>query len=93
MFLQGCIYIFIERISRSYQWKNDGNRYKLNKQGEPYGWPANIYDRVENWAPSEWIENSCNIDVEESRETIINTGLSVCKGMDIKQLTKTLSLK
>ncbi len=83
----------IVELQKEYFITVAGNRYKLNKQGEPYGWPANIYDKVDSWAPFEWIEKTCNTNVEESRETIISTCLSICKGMDIKQLTKTLALK
>ncbi|HEX2925118.1 MAG TPA: hypothetical protein VHP38_02490 [Ruminiclostridium sp.] len=70
-----------------------GNRRKLNKLGQPYGWPANTYDRVENWAPAEWIGNCDEIDIDDARQTIINTGLSTGKGLTEKQLLKLLAIR
>ncbi len=83
----------VVQLQREYYITVAGNRYKINKQGEPYGWPANTYDKVENWVPSGWIENSSNTDVEEARQTIINTGLVMCKGLDKNQFIRILSLK
>jgi hypothetical protein len=83
----------IAELQKCYLITVAGNRRKLNKLGQPYGWPANIYDKVDNWVPAVWIENSHEIDLEVAREEVINTGLAFSSSLSEKQLMKILSIK
>lgn len=83
----------IVELQKEYFITVAGNRRKLNKLGQPYGWPANTYDKVENWAPADWIDSSNEIDIDDARQVIISTGLSNSKGVNEKQLIKILALK
>lgn len=83
----------IAELQKYYFITVSGNRRKINKLGQPYGWPANTYDKVENWVPAGWIENSHKIDLEDARDTIINTGLAFSSNLNEKQLMKILSIK
>jgi hypothetical protein len=69
-----------------------GSRRKLNKAGEPYGWPANVYDRVENWAPSHWLKDCGDIDRTEAGQFIVETGLKISDNVKEKDLRKVLSI-
>ena len=68
-----------------------GNRRKTNKTGQPYGWPAIVYDKVENWAPAEWIQDS-GLSVEEARAKILDHGMTIGKDLNPKLLAKTLNI-
>lgn len=69
-----------------------GNRRKTDKYGQPYGWPANIYDKVEAWAPSEWMKLDPVLDRDAAREMIISNAAAMSKKLDVSALRKTLSL-
>jgi hypothetical protein len=79
--LQQCYYITVA-----------GNRRKTDKFGQPYGWPANIYDKVMNWAPIEWMKDCSHLDVKEAKEEIINVGLAIGKNIDRYKLEKALRI-
>jgi hypothetical protein len=32
-----------------------GDIRPVNKAGESYGWPSNLYILVEDWAPQDWL--------------------------------------
>jgi hypothetical protein len=32
-----------------------GNRRKISKEGQPFGWPSSFFERVSDWAPAEWL--------------------------------------
>ena len=40
---------------------------KTDKFGNPYGWSVNVYDKVENWVPEEWMELNDDLSVDEAR--------------------------
>ncbi len=69
-----------------------GNRRKLNKAGEPYGWPANVYDRVEDWAPAAWLQEAAELDGREAGGFIIQTGLKNSSQVTEQQLGKVLKI-
>ncbi len=70
-----------------------GSRRKKNKFGEPYGWPANVYDKAENWAPTGWLNDWEKVMPEEARQKIIETGLSISKGVEEKAIVKFLAIE
>jgi len=70
-----------------------GNRRKVNKFGEPYGWPANVYDKVENWAPASWLEVSRDLDKFEAGEYIIEEGIKISHNVTEAELKKALAIK
>lgn len=83
----------IVELQRLYHITVAGSRRKLNKAGEPYGWPANVYDRVENWAPSNWLKGFSDIDGADAGQYIIETGLKISNNVKEAELRKILSIR
>ncbi|HEY5585300.1 MAG TPA: hypothetical protein VIK78_12540 [Ruminiclostridium sp.] len=83
----------IIELQKHYYITVAGSRRKLNKLGEPYGWAANVYDKVDNWALKEWIKNCEDIEQDDARQRIIETGISISKDVGEKQIVKFLAIK
>ncbi len=83
----------IVELQKLYYITVAGNRRKLNKAGEPYGWPANVYDKVENWAPASWLKASRDLDKSEAGRYLINEGLKISHDVSEAKLRKALSIK
>ncbi|MCX7773824.1 MAG: hypothetical protein N2376_12005 [Clostridia bacterium] len=69
-----------------------GNRRKVNKLGEPYGWPSNTYQVVEDWAPADWLKGEPALDKSKARQRILEAVCSQSEAPDIKKVYKTLGL-
>jgi len=83
----------IIELQKHYYITVAGSRRKLNKLGEPYGWAANVYDKVDNWAPNDWIKNCDEIERDAAKQKIIETGISISKDVGEKDLVKLLAIK
>lgn len=83
----------IVELQKQYYITVAGNRRKLNKSGQPYGWPANVYDRVENWVPAPWLAECCDLDKDEAGQYIVETGLSISDNVKEAGLRKVLSIR
>lgn len=83
----------IIELQKHYYITVAGNRRKVNKAGEPYGWPANVYDKVENWAPDSWLEKCSDLDKSEAIQLLIEKSLGKYKNITEAQLRKVLSIK
>jgi hypothetical protein len=83
----------IVELQKQYFITVAGNRRKLNKSGEPYGWPANVYDRVENWAPTDWLAECTDLDKTEAGNYIIEMGLKISNNVKEADLRKVLSIR
>lgn len=71
----------IQELQQYYYITVAGSRRKLDKLGQPYGWAANVYDKVRNWVPEEWMNGSTGLGREEAIERILDTG--VANGNDV----------
>lgn len=67
-----------------------GNRRKVSFEGLEYGWPANTYCKVEEWADAEWLKDTDKIGYREAREQILDLGCANGKAVDRKKLSKLL---
>jgi hypothetical protein len=83
----------ITELQQNYYITVSGNRRKLDKYGQPYGWPANVYEKVEAWVPSEWMKQNLGLNLEEAREKILENGISISKGINQIELAKILGIK
>ena len=45
----------MKELQRTFYITVSGNRRKLNRRGEPYGWAINTYMKVTDWAPESWV--------------------------------------
>lgn len=82
----------IKELQQHYYITVAGNRQKTDKFGQPYGWPANVYDKVENWIPQEWMILSPGLSFEEARERILDHGFSISRNISRNDMMKTLGL-
>ncbi len=69
-----------------------GSRQKTDKTGMPYGWHANVYDRVTAWAPASWMEGCQLIKKEEAVDEILDLGVSNGSKPDRSKLARVLGL-
>ncbi|MAT41852.1 MAG: hypothetical protein CL609_05890 [Anaerolineaceae bacterium] len=66
-----------------------GNERKVSKAGKEYGWPANTYCKVEDWA-GDWLADVHNLDKKEAQKQILIHCASIGKDLDLKKLAKLL---
>ena len=69
-----------------------GSRQKIDRNGRPYGWHINVYERVEDWAPAQWCGGKQKMDREDAVDLILDTGMSIGKNVDRDKLAKVLGL-
>lgn len=67
-----------------------GSRQKISQGGKMYGWPANLYDRVTNWAPPEWLPLPVQMTAPDARAAIVECGLANGRNVDRQALEKRL---
>jgi len=79
--LQRCFYITVS-----------GNRRKVSRWGEPYGWAINTYLRVSDWAPESWLRGADRISREEAVEHILDIGVSIGESVNRNELARVLKL-
>ncbi len=82
----------VAELERTFFITNAGNRRKINQAGLPYGWPANLYEKVTTWAPADWLEGWASLRPEQAAEMILDEGEAICPGLDREELAKKLRL-
>jgi hypothetical protein len=83
----------IRELQQHYYITVAGCRRKTDIYGRPYGWPANVYDKVERWAPPEWMKPLPGLSPKEAREKILDRGITICKNISRNELSKALGIK
>lgn len=83
----------IQDLQQYYYITVAGNRQKVDKLGQPYGWPSNVYEIVENWVPKEWMQQNKGLSPQEAREIILDRGVAISKGINRPELKKMLGMK
>ncbi len=83
----------IVELQKHYYITVAGNRRKLGKSGEPYGWPANVYDKALNWAPADWLDQGSDLEKSEAGCYIIETGVKISNNVKEAALRKVLSIR
>lgn len=79
-------------LQQNYYITVAGSRRKTDKSGMPYGWHANVYNRVEDWVPESWLVGSHSIKRADAMEEILDVGSAACSGIDRTRLAKVLGL-
>ncbi len=64
----------IKELQQNFYITVAGSRQKTDRLGQPYGWHINIYSKVEDWAPSNWLDTRPVLDRKEAIETILDIG-------------------
>ncbi len=86
----GSVDTALKTLQKEYHITVSGNRRKLNSRGEPYGWPANTYERVIDWAPPDWLKPGKPMKQAEARKKILEAVCDQCNFPDIKRISKAL---
>lgn len=82
----------IRELQRDYHITVSGNRRKVDRAGRPYGWPACLYDRVDDWAPADWLSGISNIQAGDAREILLDSGMAMGNGFSRKDLARALGM-
>lgn len=82
----------IKELQQQYYITVAGNRRKTDKYGNPYGWPANVYDKVINWVPAEWMKGNLGLLREDARNTILDAGVAIGNNISRIELAKVLGM-
>lgn len=83
----------ISELQQQYYITVAGSRQRTDKFGQPYGWHINIYEKVEDWAPKEWLHDSSGLDRVETMETILDIGVKNGVNVDRIRLGKMLGFE
>jgi hypothetical protein len=82
----------LQELQRQFYLAIAGNRRKTAKDGQPYGWPNSVYDRVQAWAPAEWMAEVGNVTHREARLVILDAGCALSPEVQPDELARTLKL-
>jgi hypothetical protein len=85
--------VSVQHLQHEYYITVDGNDRKVSAQGKFYGWPVIRYSRVTDWVPAGWIDDAKNWSVEESRELILDDGITMSEGVNRQDLAKKLTFQ
>lgn len=80
----------LKELQKKYFLTVCGNKRKVSFDGLEYGWPANTYCRVEDWANSSWLAGADAIGWKEAREQLLDSGVSASHNTDREALSKLL---
>ncbi len=82
----------IRELQQYYYITVSGSRRKTDKFGNPYGWAANVYEKVENWVPAEWTMGHNGLSREEAVDKILETGIAISRDVNRRELSKMLGI-
>jgi hypothetical protein len=80
------INVAIQDLQREYYITVSGNEQKVSSDGNLYGWPSNVYTRVVDWAPSEWLETVNEWSPEEAKALILDEAAGLSQLTDRKAI-------
>jgi hypothetical protein len=80
----------LRQLQHEYYITVDGSERKISAKGEFYGWPVNRYCRVEDWAPTGWLDGASDWSTEEARALILDDGVAMSNGVNRQALAKKL---
>lgn len=80
----------LKSLQREYYLTVAGSRKKVAKDGQPYGWAASVFDRVQHWAPAEWLQPTSALRSTEAMACILDVGMTIGSGVDRQALAEKL---
>ena len=83
----------VKELQRLYYITVAGNRRKTDRFGRPYAWPANLYEKVVDWAPSGWLKPIPGMTVEDAQDEILDRGIEIGVNVSREDLAKKLGFK
>lgn len=70
-----------------------GNRQKVGRDGVPYGWRHLLYERVDAWAPSAWLEPVESMTVDIARQAVLQAAQTLAPKVSEVDWNRLLRLK
>jgi hypothetical protein len=80
----------VQELQSQFYVTGAGSRRKIAKNGQPYGWAAQVYERVETWAPEAWLQGVSRLDPIVSCETILDVGVQIGQNVERVALARVL---
>lgn len=80
----------IQHLEREFYLTTAGVRQKVAHNGRPYGWPATVYDRVQHWAPPEWLADAARMSARAARLEILAAAAGMDRAVDLPALERLL---
>lgn len=80
----------IQQLEREYYLTTAGVRQKIAQNGKPYGWPATVYDRVQHWAPEDWLTDAARLRPREAQLEILDAAAAMDRAIDLPSLEALL---
>ena len=82
----------IKQLQKEFYITVVGNKRKLNKQGEPYGWPSAEFNTIENHIDRDWLKINEQLSKQDYSELILNRALQIGNNVSKAELTKKFAL-
>lgn len=79
----------IQQLEREFYLATAGVRRKVAHNGQPYGWPATVYEPVARWAPPEWLSEAATLRPREARLEILDCAAAM-GGVEMAGVEKLL---
>jgi hypothetical protein len=80
----------IQQLEREFYITTAGVRQKIAQNGRPYGWPATVYDRIQHWAPPEWLAEAARLSQRQARLEILDAAAALGSDVDLPALEHLL---
>lgn len=81
----------IKKLQSEFYITVAGNVRKLNKRGEPYGWPVTVLAQVPDFLP-EWLEIDTSMQPEAAQQLILDLAQKLGSTLKREQLAKKIGL-
>lgn len=65
-----------------------GGKQRIDKEGNPYGDPANLYDLVPNHVPKEWLISPEGLDKVSGKVLLVNRAMEISSDVSEKEIQK-----
>ena len=82
----------LEQLEREFYITTAGTRRKIARGGQPFGWPATVYDRVTAWAPPAWLRDAAGMQPREGRALILDAAARMNPAPDLADLARFLMI-
>ncbi len=80
----------MKHLQKEYLVTVCGNRRRVSLDGQEFGWPANTYCLVTEWAPKGWLDGAADIPARDARRMIVEAGVGFGNGVDAATLARLL---
>lgn len=83
----------VKELEKDFYITVSGNRRKVSRLGEAYGWAANTYEKVTDWASEAWLGGGLRIIRRDAINHILDAGVSIGTHINHADLARALKLQ